>query len=83
MIFGFELKLLAELGLQPDLGRTRMAASTSAILETLSQADWRTISGLRLDFAQKNDLRQFLHGFLIYHLGRIPKGRDGTLEVRA
>ena len=29
--------------------------------------------------AQSEEIRQFLHGFLIYHIGKIPKGRPSAL----
>jgi hypothetical protein len=34
---------------------------------------------LQLTAAQIIELRQFLHGFLIFHLGRLPKGRAVAL----
>jgi hypothetical protein len=34
---------------------------------------------LKLTRAQTGELRQFLHGFLIFHLGRLPKGRAAAL----
>jgi DNA repair protein RecO (recombination protein O) len=80
-IFGFELKLLGELGLQPDLSRTQLTAGAKALVQNLQRADWPQISFLRLTPAQLTELRQFLHGFLIFHLGRLPKGRDAVLET--
>jgi DNA repair protein RecO (recombination protein O) len=81
MIFGFELKLLAELGLQPDLSRTQLTNGTKALVQNLQVANWSQVSRLRLTSAQLAELRQFLHGFLIFHLGRVPKGRDSVLET--
>jgi recombinational DNA repair protein (RecF pathway) len=80
MIFGFEMKLLAELGLQPDVTHTHLGGRTATLLKELQHKDWPTISALKLDAAQQIELRHFLHGFLIYHLGRIPKGRDAALS---
>jgi len=34
---------------------------------------------IELYLAQVAELHRFLHGFLIYHLGRIPKGRETAL----
>jgi hypothetical protein len=34
---------------------------------------------LKLTDAQTIELREFLHGFLIFHLGRLPKGRAKAL----
>jgi hypothetical protein len=35
---------------------------------------------LKLTPAQIGELRQFLHGFLIFHLGRLPRGRAAALS---
>jgi DNA repair protein RecO (recombination protein O) len=80
LIFAFELKLLAELGLQPDFSHTRLGVRSATLLKQLQHNDWPAISELRLSSEQHRELRQFLHGFLIYHLGRVPKGRDAALE---
>lgn len=83
MIFGFEVKLLAELGLQPDVTHTHLSGRSATLLKELQYQDWPNISDFKLDSAQHIELRQFLHGFLIYHLGRIPKGRDAALSSAA
>jgi hypothetical protein len=36
---------------------------------------------LKLTGAQAAELRQFLHGFLIFHLGRLPRGRTAALAA--
>jgi DNA repair protein RecO (recombination protein O) len=74
-IFAFELKLLVELGQQPDISKTSFTPGTKRILERLVAGDWPAVGRLKLSAAQMTDLRQFLHGFLIFHLGRIPKAR--------
>src|SRR6266481_3341385 len=61
MIFAFELKLLSELGLQPDLASTHLTAGAKALVRSMEQADWSGISRLRLHTAQQNELGQFLH----------------------
>lgn len=73
--FAFELKLLNELGLKPELGQTQLTSGAKQIVHMLSASPWAAIARLRLSEAQVAELRQFLHGFLIYHLGKIPKGR--------
>jgi DNA repair protein RecO (recombination protein O) len=80
IIFGFELKLLAELGLQPDLSETKLTAGSKAFVNHLQQADWAGISRLRLNISQQTELGLFLQRFLLFHLGRIPKGRDSALK---
>jgi DNA repair protein RecO (recombination protein O) len=79
MVFAFELKLLAELGLTPDASKTHLSAGSQGILNRLQEADWSSIRVLRLSPAQTGELSHFLHGFIIYHLGRIPKGRDAAV----
>jgi DNA repair protein RecO (recombination protein O) len=79
LIFTFELKLLRELGLEPNLTETNLAAGTKKIAAILAQKDWAAGLRLKLTAAQTIELRQFLHGFLIFHLGRLPKGRAAAL----
>jgi DNA repair protein RecO (recombination protein O) len=74
-IFAFELKLLHELGLKPNLAKSKLTPGAKQIVSALSANDWPAVSRLKLSQAQVTELRQFLHGFLIFHLGRIPKGR--------
>ena len=75
-IFAFELKLLSELGLEPSLPQLQLTGGAKSLMRRLNQADWEEISRLRLDVAQLVELRQFLRGFLVFHLGRVPKGRE-------
>jgi len=74
-VFAFELKLLNELGLNPNLTASRLTTGTKEIVRGLAESDWPTIAQLKSTAAQARELRQFLHGFIIFHLGRIPKGR--------
>jgi hypothetical protein len=78
-LFAFELKLLAELGLKPDFERSRLNPGTKLLVSALADKDWSLLAGLRPSDAQVTELRRFLHGFLIYHLGRIPRGREAAL----
>jgi DNA repair protein RecO (recombination protein O) len=78
-VFSFELKLLRELGLEPDWTRANLAAGTKKIAAILSKRDFPATGNLKLTGAQNTELRQFLHGFLIFHLGRLPKGRATAL----
>jgi len=74
-VFAFELKLLNEMGLKPDLDKTNLKPGTKQVVNALSTGDWPAVSRLKLSEAQATELSQFLHGFLIFHVGRIPKGR--------
>jgi DNA repair protein RecO (recombination protein O) len=80
-LFGFELKLLKELGLQPDLATSRLTQGARKIARVASEADWPAIGRLRLSEAQAAELHEFLHGFLLFHLGRVPKGRATLSQV--
>jgi DNA repair protein RecO (recombination protein O) len=78
-IFAFELKLLDELGLKPDLQQCQLTAGAKEIVKALSAGGWPAVSRLKLSAPQTAELRQFLHGFLVFHLGRVPKGHP-TVE---
>jgi DNA repair protein RecO (recombination protein O) len=83
LTFALELKLLKELGLAPNLAESPLPAGTKKAAGMLAQQDW--VDGLRLKLtgAQATELRQFLHGFLIFHLGRLPGGRAAALAEAA
>ncbi len=83
MVFAFELKLLQELGLGPDLAKSHLSPAGKKLVEELVQSDWDGVSQLKPAPAQVLELRQFLHGFLIYHLGKLPPGRSSALEAKA
>lgn len=78
-IFAFELKLLRELGLGPDWSRTELPPGTKKIGAALAEDDWAVLSRLKPARTQNEELRRFLHGFLIYHLERLPTGRAAAL----
>jgi len=74
-IFTFELKLLNELGLTPNLEKSKLTPGAKRIVSELSTTNWPEVSRLKPSETQVAELRQFLQGFLIFHLGKIPKGR--------
>jgi len=73
-VLAFEVKMLAELGLSPQEGKT------AAMTERLASLEWKAIGELTLTESELRELRQFLHGFLIYHLGKIPPNRAAALN---
>ncbi|HYG23801.1 MAG TPA: DNA repair protein RecO [Verrucomicrobiae bacterium] len=79
-IFAFELKLLALLGLQPDLAEARLSPETQNLTGILTNESWETIAELKPAATHVKQLHGFLHGFLIYHLEKIPKGRSDLLS---
>ena len=82
MIFAFELKLLREIGLAPDWNKTNLPAGTKKTAAVLADNDWPALSRLKPTRDQSEELQRFLHGFLIYHLERLPKGRAAALACK-
>jgi len=78
-ILAFELRLVAALGLQPDWTQRKLTPGTLAVAKALSANDWPLIARLSLSVSQTSELSRFLHGFLIFHLERMPKGREAAL----
>jgi len=75
LVLAFELRLLHELGLSPDWGRTGLTGGARQIVRMLAAGDWQASCCLKPSRGQIEELRRFLHGFLIFHLGRLPRGR--------
>lgn len=80
-IFAFELKLLQELGLAPDVTKSSLSQGSRLIAENLATEGWNLTAKLKLSEVQVRELRQFLHGFMIYHLERIPPARTAALNA--
>lgn len=78
-VFALEVKLLRELGLEPDFEEMRLTPGAKKIVHTLLDGNWNAGERLKLSVAQAGELRQFLHGFLIFHLGQLPRGRAAAL----
>lgn len=74
-VLAFELKLLEELGLQPDIPAVNLAPGTKKIAALLTRKDFSAAEIVKATPAQVEEMRQFLHGFLIFHLGKLPRGR--------
>jgi len=80
-IFALELKLLHELGLAPDLATARLTPGAKKIVTELLKSGWKNNLRLHLSRAQGDELREWLHGFLIFHLGRLPRGRAAAVAA--
>ncbi len=98
LVFTFELKLLDELGMRPDLegsgagavpvdrtpsgsrparpGRSGLTPGAVQLVRAMTSLEWGAINNLRLGAAQQAEISRFLAGFLAFHLGRIPAGRE-------
>jgi DNA repair protein RecO (recombination protein O) len=79
-IFAFEAKVLQDLGLQPEVEESTLGPGTRRIFQRLMHDEWSALKGLRLSEAQEIELAQYLHGYLIFHLGKFPKSRAGALH---
>ena len=79
-VFAFELKMLEELGLRPDLEQSRLNPGTKQLVKALTASEWSLTARLKLSAAQVAELRHFLGGFLAYHLGKDPRGRSNALD---
>ena len=82
-VFAFELKMLRELGLEPDAAESRLTVGTKKIAALLAEGSWANSLRLKLSAGQDQEIRHWLHGFLIFHLGRLPRGRTGALGGEA
>jgi DNA repair protein RecO (recombination protein O) len=78
-IFAFEMKMLAELGLTPNLAEIELSQGGRQILTSFAQLEWPAIFRLRLSDRQVDEIGQFLHRFLTYHTERVPRGRAAAL----
>ena len=80
-IFALELKLLRELGMEPDFEEKPLTPGAKKIAGMFLENDWAGISRLKLSDEQVVELRQWLHGFLIFHLERLPRGRAAAIAT--
>ena len=78
-LLAFELKLLVELGLEPEWSEVKLNAGTKEIAKGLIASSWETQLRLKPSEGQVAELHRFLHGFLVFHLGKIPRGRAAAL----
>lgn len=80
LALAFELRMLGELGLAPDLAEAPLAPGTRRVAALLAEAPWAALDPLKPGPGQLRELRQFLHGFLLQNLGRLPRGRETALD---
>lgn len=74
-LFAFEIKLLEELGLRPNFESANLSAGARQILSHCARDSWETSARLKPSTAQDREIKKFVHGFLMNHLGKIPAGR--------
>ncbi|HAM71479.1 MAG TPA: DNA repair protein RecO [Verrucomicrobiales bacterium] len=80
-VFAFELRLLEELGLAPDLASSPLSEGTRKLAAVLREGDWPMVFRLQAAPGQVTELRHFLHGYLLHHLDRLPPGRTRALML--
>jgi len=61
------------------LDKTHLTPGTKKLVQSFLAGDGTGGSRLKLSADQGSELRQFLHNFLIFHLGRLPRGRAAAL----
>ena len=76
-IFAFEMRMLGELGLTPNLADASLSPGSKQVLVRLTEAEWPAVFRLRLSDEQRAEIGQFLQRFLVFHLGKIPPSRFG------
>jgi DNA repair protein RecO (recombination protein O) len=81
IIFSLELKLLREFGMEPDWQKMDLTTGTKKIAALLLEKNFLSAERLKLTTAQCEEIQHFLHGFLIYHLSQLPKGRANALKT--
>ncbi len=82
-VLAFEIKLLAEGGQAPDWGAARLASATRDLAQQLAAIELREAARLDPPSKALAELRTFLGRFLVYHLDRVPRGRDEAIAARS
>jgi len=78
-VLAFEVKFLAEMGLLPDPMQPGLSPAARKAFQKLSSGSWDLLAKLKFGPDEISHLSQFLHGFLQWHLGRLPEGRAAAL----
>ena len=78
-VFSFELKLLLQMGLRPDWRESAISDAAKQTLQQLMERDWAALDQLSVSRRQFEEITHYLHGFLIYHLGKVPEGRADAI----
>lgn len=80
LVPAFEIKMLVELGLEPDWKETKLEPGTKKVVEAMLGRDFNSLLSVKPTDRQLTELRQFLHGFIIFHLGKISRGRQRLIQ---
>ncbi len=82
-IYAFELRLLASQGLEPDLVDSGFSPEAKGLIRALTALDWADLPALKAGSADVQAVRQFLHGFIVYHCQKLPRGRAAALGLNS
>ena len=74
-VFAFEMKLLHELGVQPDLASCPLRPAAKAVLGEIGSVDWLALSQVTAVPEAIAEIGRFLHRHMVYHLHKVPAGR--------
>jgi DNA repair protein RecO (recombination protein O) len=80
-VMAFELRLLAELGLSPDVEASRLSPGARRIVQRCGAIPLSGLRQLALSQEQVRELARFLEGFLAYHVGKVPGNRGEALAA--
>lgn len=78
-VLAFELSLLSEIGLQPDLSQSALSPGSCRIVEKLLAIAWNKPGKRQLAASEFASIERFVGRFIQKHLERIPKGRTDAL----
>jgi DNA repair protein RecO (recombination protein O) len=81
-VIAFEVKLLVQLGLNASQQSASLSEPVANVIGALEKAGWDQVPLLKVSSSQARQLKQFLNGFLIYHLGKFPESRSQALFSR-
>lgn len=79
-VLAFELQVLEDCGLAPDLDGSRLGTAARQAAVRLRETPVAAAATLDVTTVVLRELSQFLHGFLVYHLGGLPRGRAAALQ---
>ena len=77
-VYAFEIKLLHELGLAPDLAKCALSPAAKAALSRIAGADWPELTDFTLPQEQDVAISRFLRGCIAFHFGKISSERPDT-----
>ncbi|HZI31469.1 MAG TPA: DNA repair protein RecO C-terminal domain-containing protein, partial [Candidatus Binatia bacterium] len=80
-ILALELKLLRELGMEPDIMETNLTPGAKKATAALLESVWPDSTRLKLSQAQCKEISHWLQGFLVFNLGHLPRNRAAALAI--